>query len=66
MNSFFSSDPERRPTFESLEDDEWWNGEDLTPEEIQKYMSAKGEILFENSEVAAIKKEMLKARMAQE
>ena len=30
MNSFLSNDSARRPTFESLENDEWWNGEDIT------------------------------------
>ena len=46
MNSFFSLDPTRRPTFESLEDDEWWNGKDLSKEEIQDYMKSKAAIVF--------------------
>jgi len=38
MNSFFCSDPERRPTFESLENDEWLNGETFTHAQVVEYM----------------------------
>ena len=41
MNSFLSLDPERRPTFESLEDDEWWNEKDITESELEECMRSK-------------------------
>jgi serine/threonine protein kinase len=63
MNSFFSTDPARRPTFESLEDDEWWNGKDLTQEELEEYMRPKFTVLFENSPINDIKKSLFKQKI---
>ena len=63
MNSFFSLDPIRRPTFESLEDDEWWNGKDLSKEEIQDYMKSKAAIVFQGSPINEIKKKMFKQKI---
>lgn len=34
-NSFLSAEPDRRPTFESLEEDDWMMGSTLTPEELK-------------------------------
>lgn len=66
MNCFFSADPNQRPTFESLEEDEWWNGEDISKEEVQEYMSAKASIIFENSKVSEVKKELFKNKLNEE
>ena len=62
MNSFFSADPDRRPTFESLENDEWMRGDDLMGNDLFDYMKVKADKMFEKDEnkqkMAAIKKEL--------
>jgi len=45
INSFFSAEPDRRPTFESLESEEWVNGDELMENELKEYMTAKAEKL---------------------
>ena len=62
MNSFFSADPERRPNFESLENDEWMKGDEFMGNDLFEYMQKKANHLFEKDEnkqkMAAIKKEL--------
>ena len=41
INCFLSAEPDRRPTFETLETDEWMNGCTLTQEELIAEMSAR-------------------------
>lgn len=54
INSFLSAEPDRRPTFESLDADEWLQGKCLTEEEVIAEMSTKaakmGFKVFTNSE----------------
>lgn len=66
INSFLSVDPERRPTFESLEDDEWWNEKDITQSELEEYMMSKAEIMFEDSPIIEIRKNILKEKIEEE
>jgi len=63
INSFFSHDPTKRPTFETLEDDEWWNADELTQDQIEEYMKAKADILFENNPIIDLKKQMFKEKL---
>jgi len=62
MNCFFSAEPDRRPTFESLESDEWMKGDDLMGNELYSYMKDKAQKLAEKDEnkqkIAAIRKEL--------
>ena len=48
INSFFSAEPDRRPTFESLESDEWANGDELMENELKAYMANKAAQLTQN------------------
>ncbi len=42
LNSFFSAETDRRPTLESLAEDEWLNaGDDLMQDEIKNYLKEK-------------------------
>jgi len=41
MNSFFSYEPDRRPTFESLSDNDWMNGDEMMKDELVKLMQTK-------------------------
>ena len=66
MNAFLSADPSRRPTFESLEDDEWWNGGDISQEQLEEYMGAKAELLFEENPISEVRKFLLKRNMAED
>jgi BR serine/threonine kinase len=43
VNCFISAEPDRRPTFEILEEDDWMGGITLTPEEVVVEMSARAE-----------------------
>jgi serine/threonine protein kinase len=45
MNSFFSAEPDRRPTFESLEADEWMKEDILMGNDLYAYMKAKADKL---------------------
>lgn len=61
MNSFFSAEADRRPTFEALETDEWLNGGDaIMLNDLCDYMTEKNNKLIEKDEkkqkIAAIKK----------
>jgi hypothetical protein len=62
MNSFLSAEPDRRPTFESLENDEWMKGDDLMGNDLYNYMKTKADKLAEKDEnkqkIAAIRKEL--------
>lgn len=62
MNSFFSAESDRRPTFESLENDEWMRGDDMMGNELFEFMKIKADKLMEKDEnkqkMAAIKKEL--------
>ncbi len=40
-SSFLSAEPDRRPTFEGLEEDDWMGGTTLTQEELKAEMSAR-------------------------
>lgn len=41
LNEFFSADPAKRPTFVSLEQDEWLNGDCALGNELKQYMQAR-------------------------
>ena len=62
MNSFFSADPDRRPNFESLENDEWMRGDEYMGNDLFEYMKNKADKLFEKDEnkqkMAAIRKDL--------
>lgn len=62
MNSFFSADPDRRPTFETLENDEWMRGDEYMGNDLFAYMKEKAEKLVAKDEVkqkmAGIRKEL--------
>jgi serine/threonine protein kinase len=62
MNSFFSAEPDRRPTFESLNDDEWLKSDELMLNEVRDYMQAKYDKIAETDltkkKIAAAKKEI--------
>jgi serine/threonine protein kinase len=62
MNSFFNVDPNKRPTFESLETSEWLNEHDISNKDLITYMKAKNNKRMEQDEkrqkIATIKKEM--------
>ena len=62
ISSFLSADPDRRPTFESLENDEWMKGDEFMGNDLFDYMRGKAEKLFEKDEnkqkMAAIKKDL--------
>lgn len=62
MNSFFSADPDRRPSFEGLENDEWMKGDDIMGSDLFDYMKAKADKLFEKDankqQMAALNKEL--------
>ena len=45
MNSFLSAEPDRRPSFESLEHDEWMKGDDLMSSDLFAYMKTKADKL---------------------
>jgi len=71
MNSFFSAEADRRPSFESLDNDEWMRGDDLMGNELYTYMKTKADQLAEKDEnkkkMAVIKKELyLKKTMEEE
>ena len=63
INSFLSADPERRPTFDSLEDDEWWNDGKMSEAEIKAEVKSKADVMFEDSPIAEIKKKMFKEKI---
>lgn len=48
INSFFSVEPDRRPTFDSLQEDEWMNGSQLSKEEMVAEMQKKAKELVAN------------------
>jgi serine/threonine protein kinase len=62
INCFFSAEPDRRPSFETLDNDEWMRGDDLMGNELGEYMRIKAEKLFQKDEnkqkMAQIKKEL--------
>lgn len=62
MNSFFSAEPDRRPSFETLENDEWMRGDDMMDNDLFEYMKAKADKLVEKDvnkqKMAAIRKEL--------
>jgi len=62
MNSFFSAEPDRRPTFESLENDEWMKGDEAMENDIFEYMSKKAAKIAETDpnkqKIAAIRQKM--------
>lgn len=70
MSSFFSADPDRRPTFESLENDEWMKGDEFMGNDLCDYMRAKAEKLFEKDEnkqkMAAVKKDLYMKKTMEE
>jgi serine/threonine protein kinase len=41
INSFISAEPDRRPTFDSLEEDDWMGGNTLTQEQLIAEMTAR-------------------------
>lgn len=63
MNSFFSAEPDRRPNFETLDNDEWMKGDEMMGNDLVQYMKAKADKLFEKDEakqkMAAIRKALL-------
>ena len=63
INSFLSVDPERRPTFDSLEDDEWWNDGKMSEAEIKAEVKSKADVMFEDSPIAEIKKKLFKNKI---
>ena len=62
MNSFLSAEADRRPTFESLENDEWLCGDDVMGNDLYAYMKAKSDKIAEKDpvkhKIAAIRKEL--------
>ena len=62
MNSFFSAEPDRRPTFESLENDDWLKGDEMMVNDLIEYMKAKASKMAEKDEnkqkIAKIRKEL--------
>ena len=62
MNSFLSAEADRRPTFESMENDEWMKGDDLMGNDLYAYMKNKSDKLMEKDEnkqkIAAIRKDL--------
>jgi serine/threonine protein kinase len=62
INSFLSAEADRRPSFESLESDEWMKGDDLMGNEIFEYMKVKAEKMAEKDEnkrkITALRKDL--------
>ena len=50
LNAFFSAQVEKRPTFESLKDDEWLNEDQAMQNEIFQELKAKYEKMAEGDE----------------
>ena len=51
LNEFFSQDPSKRPTFSSLEEDEWLRGDIAMGEELKSYMQKRYDKIAEDDEV---------------
>jgi serine/threonine protein kinase len=66
LNSFFSFEADRRPTFETLGSDDWMNGDELMKDELRDYMLAKAAKLAESDpakkEIAKIKQQLFKEK----
>lgn len=60
MNSFFSYEIDRRPTFQSLLADDWMNGDEILKHDLISYMKAKSEKISESDEIKNIITEIKK------
>lgn len=51
MNQFFSAEVDKRPTFDSLNDEEWLNSDEAMQNEVKAYMREKYEKIAETDAV---------------